>query len=76
MSATHQDNHFMIELEGAGLKFDTLWHENEPIMTLHLTILTPGRKYREPNYVSIGGKLEEDKLIYVEQKAKIFTQVW
>lgn len=66
----------MIEFERVGLKFDTLWRENEPRMTLHLTILTPGRKYREPNYVSIGSKLEEDKLIYVEQEAKIFTQVW
>lgn len=75
MSAAHQDDHFVIEFEGVGLKLDTLWYENEPRMAPCLRILTPGRKYRETDHVSICGEIEKNELIYVKQEAEVFMRL-
>lgn len=66
----------MVELEGAGLKFDTLRHENEQIMILCIGEYLLRVVNAANQTMSVRGKIEEDKLIYVEQEAEIFAQVW
>lgn len=56
----------MIEFEGAGLKFDTLRRENEPIMILWIGEYLLRVVNVAKQTMSARGKTEEGKLIYVE----------